>query len=152
VLEQQRLTTSSPVGAGVLRFGVSPEQVHQLLGKPRLARSDPGRLREMYGVSPALTFKGNDKDLELVEIGFAKDAEEDVTFRGTDLFSAERRAILASLCNDDADPRDVAGTLVFPELGISLTGFHGDHGAGVTAFAPGTWDETLERSTPFKLR
>jgi hypothetical protein len=31
-----------------------------------------------------------------------------------------------------------------------LTGFHGDHGAGlaVTAIAPGTWDETLKRSTP----
>jgi hypothetical protein len=66
----------SHVGAGVLRFGMSPEEVHQRLGRPRFARSDPGRLREMYGMSPALTFKGDDKDLKLVEIGFAKGAEE----------------------------------------------------------------------------
>jgi hypothetical protein len=77
-----------------------------------------------------------------------------VTFRGANLLGGEPRAILHRLCNDNPDPREAAGTLVFPELGISLTGFHGDHGAGlaVTAFAPGTWDEALKRSTPFKPR
>ena len=93
----------SYVGAGALRFGMSPAQVHDILGNPRFARSDPGRLREMYGMSPALTFRGTDQELKLVEIGFAKEAE-DVTYRGASLFAGERRATMRKLCDDDRDP------------------------------------------------
>jgi hypothetical protein len=143
----------SYVGAGALRFGMSPAQVHDILGNPRFTGSDPDRLREMYGMSPALTFTGTDKELKLVEIGFAKEAE-DVTYRGANLFTGERRATIRKLCDDDRDPREVVGTLVFPNLGISLTGFHTEHegSLAVTAFAPGTWDAQLARSKPFKLR
>jgi hypothetical protein len=137
----------SYVGAGALRFGMSPAQVHEILGTPRLARRDPGRLREMYGMSPALTFTGTDQELKLVEIGFAKEADE-VTYRGMNLFAGERRAVVRKLCDDDPDPREVAGALVFPKLGISLTGFHTGHEASlaVTAFAPGRWDTQLAGS------
>src|SRR5215831_20040391 len=45
-------------GAGMLVFGMSPDEVHELLGKPRFSRSDPGRLREIYRGCPALTFVG----------------------------------------------------------------------------------------------
>lgn len=143
----------SYLGAGALRFGMSPAQVHDILGNPRFTRSDPGRLREMYGISPALTFTGPDKELKLVEIGFAK-AAEDVTYRGENLFTGERRATLRKLCDDDRDPREVVGTIVFPNLGISLTGFHTGHedSLAVTAFAPGRWDAQLATSKPFKLR
>ena len=140
------------VGAGVLRFGMSPDRVHEILGTPRFARSDPGRLREMYGVSPALTFEGTDQELKLVEIGFSKEAV-DVSYRGTNLFAGERRAVVRRLCGDDPDPKEVVGTLVFPKLGISLTGFHTGHEESVamTAFAPGRWDAQLAGSKSFKL-
>jgi hypothetical protein len=132
----------SYVGAGVLRFGMSPAQVHELLGTPRFARSDPGRLREMYDMSPALTFTGTVQELKLVEIGFAKDA-----------VAGERRAVIRTLCVDDPAPKEVVGTLVFPKLGISLTGFHTgrEEGLAVTAFAPGRWDAQLAGSKSFKL-
>src|SRR3954447_15581427 len=101
----------SYLGAGALRFGMSPAQVHDILGNPRFTRSDPGRLREMYGISPALTFTGPDEELKLVEIGFAK-AAEDVTYRGETLFTGERHATMRRLCDHDRDPREVVGTIV----------------------------------------
>jgi hypothetical protein len=100
-----------------------------------------------------LTFTGTDEELKLVEIGFAKEAD-DVTYRGMNLFAGERRAVISKLCSDDPDPKEVVGTLVFPKLGISLTGFHTGHedSLAVTAFAPGKWDAQLAGSKPFKLR
>jgi hypothetical protein len=138
------------MGVGALRFGMSPAQVHEILGAPRFARIDPGHLREMYGGNPALTFTGT--DLRLVEIGFVKPATE-VIFRGANLFAGECHAVVNRLCSDDPDPKDVVGTLVFRKLGISLTGFHTGHKASlaVTAFAPGTWDTHLAESMCFEL-
>ena len=72
-------------GVGALRFGMSPEQVHAILGSPRFSRQDPGHLREVYIGSPAMTFTGTDDDLKLVEIGFVKHADE-VVYRGANLF------------------------------------------------------------------
>jgi hypothetical protein len=142
----------SHTGVGALRFGMSPTQVHEILGVPRFARSDPGHLREMYGRNPALTFTGTDNDLKLIEIGFVKPGDG-VTFRGANLFDGECDAIINWLCCDDPDPKYVAGTLVFPKLGISLTGFHAGHraGLGLTAFAPGTWDAHLRESECIEL-
>jgi len=103
-------------GAGTLVFGMSPDEVHELLGKPRFSRSDPGRLREIYRGCPALTFVGADGELKLVEIGFAKAAGE-VIYRGANLFAGEHMAVVQRLCGEDPAPREVVGTLVFPKLG-----------------------------------
>ena len=139
-------------GAGTLVFGMSPDEVHELLGKPRFSRSDPGRLREIYRGCPALTFVGGDGELKLVEIGFAKAAGE-VIYRGANLFAGEHMAVVQRLCGEDPAPREVVGTLVFPKLGISLTGFHAGpkESLAVTAFAPGRLDAQLARSKPYKL-
>jgi len=100
-------------GAGTLVFGMSPNEVHELLGKPRFSRSDPGRLREIYRGCPALTFVGADGELK---IGFAKAAGE-VIYRGANLFAGEHMAVVQRLCGEDPAPREVVGTLVFPKLG-----------------------------------
>jgi hypothetical protein len=86
------------VSAGALRFGMTPDEVHQVLGTARFSRRDQGRLREMHGIGgPALTFTGTDNELRLVEIGFAKAAGE-VSYGGINLFAGERRAIVRQLC------------------------------------------------------
>jgi hypothetical protein len=142
----------SYMGAGRLVFGMSPKQVHELLGKPRFSRSDPGRLREIYRICPALTFVGTDGELKLVEIGFAGAAGE-VIYGGANLFAGEHMAVVQRLCGEDPNPRQVVGMLVFPKLGISLTGFHTGPKESLTvaAFAPGRWDAQLARSKPFKV-
>jgi|SRR6516165_4726061 hypothetical protein len=142
----------SYMGAGRLVFGMSPKQVHELLGKPRFSRRDASRLREIYRVCPALTFVGTDGQLKLVEIGFAKAAGE-VIYGGANLFAGEQMAVVQRLCGEDPNPREVIGMLVFPKLGISLTGFHTGpkESIAVTAFAPGRWDAQLARSKPFKF-
>jgi hypothetical protein len=142
----------SYLGAGTLVFGMSPKQVHELLGKPRFSRRDPGRLREIYRVCPALTFVGADQELKLVEIGFAEAAGE-VIYGGANLFAGEHMAVVQRLCGEDPAPREVVGTLVFRKLGISLTGFHAGpkESLAVTVFASGRWDAQLARSKPFKV-
>ncbi|HZR75562.1 hypothetical protein [Bradyrhizobium sp.] len=143
------------VGVGALRFGMTPAQVHQILGAPRFSRRDTHRLREMYGAGgPALTFKAaaGSEEPKLAEIAFTK-AATDVIYRGTNLFSGERPAVVTKLYNDDSQPKEVSGTLVFPRLGITLTGFHAgpEESMAVTAFAPGIWDTNLIGAKPFKL-
>ena len=101
----------SYLGAGTLVFGMSPKQVHELLGKPRFSRRDPGRLREIYRVCPALTFVGTDQELKLVEIGFAKAAGE-VIYGGANLFAGEHMAVVQRQCGEDPAPREVVGPLV----------------------------------------
>jgi hypothetical protein len=142
----------SYLGAGRLVFGMSPDAVHEVLGKPRFSRRDPGRLREIYRVCPALTFVRIDQELKLVEIGFARAAGE-VIYGGANLFAGEYMAVVQRLCGEDPAPREVVGTLVFPKLGISLTGFHTGpkESLAVTAFAPGRWDAQLARSKPFRV-
>jgi hypothetical protein len=143
------------VGVGALRFGMTSPQIRQILGAPRFSRRDAHRLREMYGVGgPALTFKAvaGSGESELAEIGFAK-AATDIVYRGTNLFSSERPAVVTKLYSDDPEPREVSGTLVFPTLGITLTCFHSgpEESMAVTAFARGTWDAQLVGAEPFKL-
>jgi hypothetical protein len=143
------------VGVGALRFGMTPPQVRQILGAPRFSRRDAHRLREMYGLGgPALTFRAveGSEEAELAEIGFAK-AATDVVYRGTNLFAGKRPAVISMLCSEDPEPRDVTGTLVFPRLGITLTGFHSgpEQSMAVTAFARGIWDTNLIGAELFKL-
>jgi hypothetical protein len=141
------------VSAGALRFGMTPGEVHQVLGTARFSRRDQGRLREMHGIGgPALTFTGTDNELRLVEIGFAKAAGE-VSYGGINLFAGERRAIVRQLCALDPAPKDVAGTIVLTKLGISLTGFDTgpEESLAVTAFAPGRWDEQIARAASFDM-
>ena len=135
------------VGVSALRFGMTSLQIHQILGVPRFSRRDAHRLREMHGVGgPALTFKAvaGSEESKLAEIGFTR-AATDVIYRGTNLFSGERPAIVTKLYSDDSEPKEVSGTLVFPKLGITLTGFHSgpEESMAVTAFAPGIWDTNL---------
>lgn len=142
------------VGVGALRFGMTSPQIRQILGAPRFSRRDAHRLREMYGVGgPALTFRAaaGSEEAELAEIGFTK-AATDIVYRGTNLFAGKRPAVIGMLCNEEPEPREVSGTLVFPRLGITLTGFHSgpEENMAVTAFAPGVWDTNLVGARRFE--
>jgi hypothetical protein len=103
---------------------------------------------------PALSFKAaaGSEQVELTEIGFAKTAT-DVIYRGTNLFGSTRAAVVSILCSEDPEPRAISGTLVFPKLGITLTGFHSgpEESVAVTAFAPGIWDAKLIGAELFKV-
>lgn len=143
------------VGVGPLRFGMTPAQTLQILGAPRFSRRDAHRLRQMYGLAgPALTFRAaaGSEEVELAEIGFARTAA-DIVYRGTNLFTGKRPAVVSLLCSEDPEPKEIAGTLVFARLGITLTGFHSgpEESMAVTAFALGIWDTQLVGAELFKL-
>jgi hypothetical protein len=140
----------SYAGAGALRFGMSPEAAQNILGSPRFARIDRGRFREMYGLGPALTYEELDQQFWLVEIGFVKSAGE-VRLGKCDLFGEDSQTVLRELCAADPGVKEIAGTLVFPELGLSATGFHigPEESRAVTAFARGRWDKQMSTAKAF---
>jgi hypothetical protein len=61
------------------------------------------------------------------------------------------KCFLHSLCEQDRSPRDVYGFIVFPSLGLAVTGVHdGDESQlAVTVFSEGEFDDLLPESMPF---
>ena len=149
-------------GVGTLRFGMTPDEVHALLGAPRVSRPRPARdpatrpsLQELYVPGPGLTFEeaaDAPGGLRLVAIGFGK-ATAELSYAGLKLFGVAPAEVLLRLAEDDPAPQEVAGTVVFVKLGLGLTGFHEGppDDLAVSASAPGQWDRLAGRMTPFAI-
>jgi hypothetical protein len=145
-------------GAGPLRFGISPQQVHALLGEPRLSRQRrvPGMatptLQEMYLPVLGLTYEQAADCDALVAIGFGM-AMTEVSYAGVALFAVPPDEVLRLFAAIDPTPQHVAGSIVFVKLGISLTGFHDGavEDRAISVSALGQWDRLRDRMTPFVL-
>jgi hypothetical protein len=135
------------VGAGPLRFGMTPDQVHQTVGAPRRVKHAAGMLREIYPFEALLIFEGAPDALRLVEMGFDRRCA-DVSYAGVKLFGIPPRDALRRLLRDDTHVGEYLGRLILPTLGITMTGFHSgsEEAVAVTAFERGRWGDYVSRS------
>jgi len=134
------------VGALPLRFGMTRDEVHGVVGSPRAVRTNRfGELDEDYLEVSA----GYDKtDAKLCELGFVRSV--DVRFRGIDLF--RDAGAISLLVEADGSPLEGLGFIVFPSLGIALADFGSeqDTDQAITVFARGRWSD-LKHFKPFRL-
>ena len=139
-------------GVGALRLGLPPEEIHALLGAPRVKRPQGSKLREMYADGIACTYEGAPDRLGLVEIGFAKTVR-DLNYAGVRLFELPPQRALERLIQDDPDVAEALGFLIFLHLGVATSGFHAaqQEELAVTVFARGRWDAHRPAMRPFRL-
>ncbi|HEY9219421.1 MAG TPA: hypothetical protein VIO94_15340 [Phenylobacterium sp.] len=121
-------------GVGPLTFGMSQEEVVEAMGPPqRITKARSGNPILWYDDLNAIL-----EDQRLVEIGLAPVAP--AVIHGIQPFLDPDA--LDKLCKLDGDAREVLGSIVLRNLGVSLGGFHdGDESQkGITAFVRGRWD------------
>ena len=133
------------VGPIPIRFGMSEEQVVELLGQPRIKdiniRKEPDWDYEDFSVRFGLCGEG------VVEVGFLPEAE--LTLYGIDLFGEP--LAFKKIISNRADVFEHYGFIIIPSLGLTFTGFHDDSEAdkAITAFASGRWDDLKSEFVPF---
>jgi hypothetical protein len=137
------------VSAGPLRFGMHPDEVQSALKQvPEVGENSLGEIDAVYD---DVSVRFDPDALTAVEIAFVPWKAE-VVYRGVPLSGP--RGIpdpVPVLLQDDPQPLVLFGFLVFPKLGLALTGYHdGDASQrSITAFTRGRWDAYLDQASPF---
>ena len=131
---------------GPVRFGMSAQEVQDLLGKPELASTSRyGSDLLRYGDMLVTLDAGG-----VVEIGLVPPCQ--VTIAGIDIFGTP--PAFNRLCLIDGAPQEYLGFIVFLRLGITLTGLHdGDKSqTAVTAFTSGRWAPMQPKLKPYNRK
>lgn len=134
------------VGPLPLRFGMTPFEVEQIVGKPLQVLNsyfgDRGEARAGF----QLGFSQPDQHLD--EAVFTPDIS--ISLYGHDLF--HERDLIATLRQFDPHAYLFVGFVVFPGLGIRLSGFHdGDEPQKAIAVVRfGHWDKNADLFVPFE--
>jgi hypothetical protein len=140
------------IGVGMLRFGMTKDEVNTFLGPPEEADVHPlGEAYEDRFGSSVLTIYSK-SDNTLVQIGFSR-WTQGVTFKNKDIFNEDPGKVLEYLIQEDGQPLESLGIIVLLNLGITLTGFHddGEDERTITVFAKGRWDLKKAKLKPFVL-
>ncbi|WP_313606682.1 hypothetical protein [Rhizobium sp.] len=118
---------------------MSREDVEPVMGVPCSVKTTrTGRTRLEYGqTSPALVFV----DDALVEINFLPEISDGLVLEsldGLDLMTSKEADLVAALRKRDDTAKERNGFLIFPRLGIALSGFEPPEGdqKAVTVFGP----------------
>lgn len=138
------------VGVGKLKFGMTQDEVAQILETPDDVEIDSEEEIREYRNDNGLQTVYSKRDKRLVEIGFSSNIET-LTFNNTPLFTKNPFDVFRILVVADKQPYELLGFIVLLNLGITLTGFH-DKAAderAVTVFTRGRWDSMKERLKPF---
>lgn len=134
-------------GVGPLVLGMSPDEVHGVLGAPVRSATSEGARNETY---PHLSIAYSAGKEQLIELGFG--SRLDVSFQGESLFTAANSVELLSAA--DGAPLEGLGFLVFLNLGIALADFDSDqeNDRAVQVFQRGRWDsiKSLKPYVPAK--
>lgn len=122
-------------GVGPLVLGMSPDEVHAVLGAPVRSAISEGARNETYHHLSMAYSAGNE---QLIEVAFG--SRLDVQFQGVSLFTAPRAVDV--LVAADGAPLEGLGFLVFLNLGIALADFDSDqeNDRAVQVFQRGRWD------------
>lgn len=123
------------VGVGPLAFSMKPEEVHAVVGEPRMQRPNPmGQRDERYAGFRVRYTADTDR---VCEVTFSTACS--VSFEGISLF-ADATAV-QQLAERDAQALQGLGYIVFPNLGIALADFDSDQESdkSVTVYARGEW-------------
>lgn len=134
---------TSYVGVGPLKFGMTRDEVHQILGKPQFSKKSRffEESREFWNDNGLqLTFSETGDGL--LEIGLCSNLAN-VQFNGIKLFEVPGADVFKALHDWDDAPLARTGTSVFLKLGLAVHGFLDDDDSdkAVAAFIKGRWDE-----------
>jgi len=144
-------------GVGLLRFGMTPDEAHAIVGTPGdmcildYPNSTKKERRETYSSGMHIMFTEPASSARLVEFVFWDQCRR-LRYGGMDLFQVMPRVnVVRRLAADDPDVKETFSILVFLRLGITLTGFHDgeESNLSVTVFEPGRWDEYVPSMKPF---
>ncbi|ALU90981.1 hypothetical protein [Herbaspirillum rubrisubalbicans] len=139
---QEHIITSY-VGVGPLKFGMTREEVHQILGAPSSTKKSRffNESRE-YWSDNGLQLTFTDTGDGLVEIGLSPNLPN-VQLNGLKLFEVPGRYAFKVLHDWDDAPLARTGTSIFLKLGLAVHGFLEDYDddKAVAAFAKGRWDD-----------
>jgi hypothetical protein len=135
------------VEVGGVRFGMTPSEVEAAIGAA--TRITTNSLGERDEVRRGLSVRYDKRLGRVAEIAIHK--SEQAIYRGIDLFRASDP--LRILAQDDPNPLESLGFVVFFGLGLALTGFHDNDESqkAVTAFSAGRWDAVRPSMTPVSV-
>lgn len=132
-------------GALPIKFGMTPDQVKDILGQPRLIRTTQyGSLRYSYDDMFILFLRSNNTVNEMTFGSRARLYFEDLdVFGSPDAFS--------HLLRKDGQPYELNGSIVLLNLGMAISKYHGEPEEGVTVFARGVFDQLKDRFVEYHL-
>ncbi len=135
---------------GPLRFGMSKQETEQAIGHVDRAANTPDGIIELYNFSYDVVAQVRKSSDQLIEVGFGHRATE-VCINNIYLFEQPGQDVLLELSKIDSNSFVGHGSIVFLNLGISLTGFTDDDNStrAITAFANGVWDDIIPSMKPF---
>jgi hypothetical protein len=146
------------IGAGPLKFGMSPDQVERILGAPESHRlDDDGDREERWGGGVVGYSKGD--GYKLNHIGFSR-RMVGVRYGDLKIFSEpydmhHQHHVLRTLCAEDGEPRFRLGFVILFNLGFAMTGFQDEEedDLAFAMFPKGGWDDVLHnpKTKPFKF-
>jgi hypothetical protein len=140
-------------GVGKLQFGMTRDEVVEILGKPDDVEIDSEEEVREFRNENGLQTAYSRKDKRLIEIGFSSNIKT-LTLNNTALFTNEPLDVFRILLAADEQPYELLGFIVLLNLGITLTGFHDEatDERAVTVFTRGRWDSIKEKLKPFKMK
>lgn len=141
------------IGVGKLKFGMTQDEVAQIVGKPDNVEIDSEEEIREFRNENGLQTVYSEKDKHLVEIGFSSNITA-LSFHKTGLFTNAPLATLRVLNDADKQPFELLGFIVLLNLGITLTGFHDEatDERAVTVFTRGRWDSMRKKLKPLSLK
>ncbi|ALU88907.1 hypothetical protein Hrubri_1702 [Herbaspirillum rubrisubalbicans M1] len=139
----------SYVGVGPLKFGMTREEVHQILGAP-LSVEKCRFLEESteYWSDNGLQLTFSDTGDGLLEIGLSPNLPN-VQLNGLKLFEVPGAYAFKVLHDWDDAPLTIAGATIFLKLGLAAGGFlhDDDDDKAIAVFIKGRWDDWPSEET-----
>ncbi|QJQ00521.1 hypothetical protein C798_09820 [Herbaspirillum rubrisubalbicans Os34] len=139
---QEHIITSY-VGVGPLKFGMTRDEVHQILGEPlSVDKSWCSEELTEYWSENGLQLTYSETDERLLEISLYPNLQN-VQLNGLKLFEVPGRYAFKVLHDWDDAPLAIAGATIFLKLGLAAGGFlhDDDDDKAIAVFAKGRWDD-----------
>ncbi|EPE1340742.1 hypothetical protein ACSGVL_003342 [Salmonella enterica] len=109
-------------GAGLIEFGMSPDDVEHILGKSDDSRVD--RTKRLMEFRSFMNVSYTSPPTQMVNhIGFGRQMKN-IIFDDVNVFSADPEIVIKKLMKYDNSPYLSLGMIFFMKLKISITGFH----------------------------
>lgn len=136
---------------GPLIWTMSSTEVSGALGAPEHVSKNCAGHRVEFRFQRTASFIFDKLTGMLVEVS-CSGSPSDLVLDAEDLVAGDSELIVQSLCKKDAGALQGYGSIVFPVLGIALTGYVPEdlEIRSASAFAPGRWDAMSKMMKPFR--
>lgn len=130
------------VGVGDLKFGMTRENIHGILGKPSSKKKSRFSFEETdYWMDNKLQLTFSDAVGTLVEVSLYPGIE-DIQLNGIKVFEEPGPSVYSNFCKLDSAVRQTVGVTIFFTYGVAMTGFLNtdDDQKSITAFSTDRWN------------